>query len=346
MIVKKDLVSIIVPVYNAEKYLNNCVDSIVNQTYKDIEIILINDGSIDNSGTICDVYASRDNRIKVLHQSNHGPSFTRNLGIASSNGEYIQFVDSDDFIAADMTEKLVEEIQPNNDMVLCGYNKVIRGKDRIVSQSVSSNKIGTFQIGEFLMYFGSLYLKNLINSPCNKLYKSDVIIKNKIQFRNDINMGEDLLFNLEYLRFSYQIGVIKEELYNYTKDSNNNSLTTTYMKDLFENQNLLFQEVKRFLKEYKLYTGDNKRFVETGYTTSIIGVFGNLFHRDSYISLKQKKEQIYMLVNDNNVRKQLVNLENGNLQKRYVGKMIKYKKINILFFYFIIREKVKSKIIK
>lgn len=119
---QKDLVSIIVPVYNVEKYLKQCIDSIINQTYINTEIILIDDGSTDNSGKICDDYAKKDNRIKVIHKKNEGISATRNRGIDEAYGEYISFVDSDDYIDKDMISILCEDIENNNaDIAVCDY---------------------------------------------------------------------------------------------------------------------------------------------------------------------------------------------------------------------------------
>jgi glycosyltransferase involved in cell wall biosynthesis len=123
------LISIIVPVYNVEKYLSKCLDSIVNQTYKNLEIILIDDGSTDNSGDICDEYANKDNRIKVIHKSNGGISDARNKGLDIAKGEYIGFVDSDDYIAEDMYEYLYNFVIENDlDVAMCASCNVYQGK--------------------------------------------------------------------------------------------------------------------------------------------------------------------------------------------------------------------------
>ena len=119
------LVSIIVPVYNVEKYLERCLDSLINQTLKDIEIILVDDGSTDDSGNICDKYAKKDKRIKVIHKENGGLSDARNIGLSIANGRYLQFVDSDDFIHKQMIEILYNTIINNNaDISICDFDKV------------------------------------------------------------------------------------------------------------------------------------------------------------------------------------------------------------------------------
>lgn len=119
------LITVIVPVYNVEKYLRRCLDSIIRQTYQNLEILCIDDGSIDNSGEICEQYAARDARIKVIHQENQGLSTARNRGLDTATGEYIAFVDSDDYIAADVLEQLYQSaVSSDATCVICGYNCV------------------------------------------------------------------------------------------------------------------------------------------------------------------------------------------------------------------------------
>ena len=109
-----ELISIVIPVYNVEKYLKQCLDSIINQTYTNLEIILVDDGSTDNSGTICDYYSKIDKRIRVIHKKNEGQSIARNIGIKVSNGKYIGFLDSDDWVEQDMYRFLIENIEKYN----------------------------------------------------------------------------------------------------------------------------------------------------------------------------------------------------------------------------------------
>lgn len=125
VVAEEPLISVIVPVYNVEKYLDKCVDSIVNQTYKNLEIILVDDGSPDNCPKMCDNWAKKDKRIKVIHKENGGVSSARNVGIDNAKGEYIGFVDSDDWTEKKYIQKLYEVlIQENADIALCGYNRV------------------------------------------------------------------------------------------------------------------------------------------------------------------------------------------------------------------------------
>ena len=133
------LITVIVPVYNVEKYLRRCLDSIIRQTYQNLEILCIDDGSIDNSGEICEQYAARDARIKVIHQENQGLSTARNRGLDTATGEYIAFVDSDDYIAADVLEQLYQSaVSSDATCVICGYNCVDSNGSILSTYSVHS----------------------------------------------------------------------------------------------------------------------------------------------------------------------------------------------------------------
>ena len=136
----ESLISVIVPVYNVENYLDKCIESIVNQTYKNLEIILVDDGSLDSSSKICDEWAVKDNRIKVIHKTNGGVSSARNEGLKNANGDFIAFVDSDDWLELNMYEKLIsKQKETNTDIVFSGYNMIIDGKTWNINESVKSD---------------------------------------------------------------------------------------------------------------------------------------------------------------------------------------------------------------
>ncbi|MCK2016877.1 glycosyltransferase [Peribacillus frigoritolerans] len=187
------VISIIVPVYNAEKYISKCVESIIVQTYRQLEIILVNDGSSDSSPQICDLLAKKDNRIKVIHKRNGGVSSARNEGLKIAQGEYIGFVDSDDWIEEDFFNILYNSIVKDNaDISICGYlNETSKGE--IISPSTTVKESIIFNNVEAIraMFEGSIFMGHL----WNKLYRADFIKKNS--FEKDIHMFEDLLFNVQ-----------------------------------------------------------------------------------------------------------------------------------------------------
>ena len=191
-------VSIIVPVYNVEEYLNKCVDSIINQTYKNIEVILINDGSKDSSGEICDTYAKKDSRVKVIHKENGGVSSARNKGLEASTGDFIMFVDSDDWIEVEAITSLMKIQNRNNyDVIMFGAYR----ENLILEKTTKTNLIEqSFEnIDEINEVLPKLIRQEKINSLWSKIYKSSVIKDNRISFNESLSIAEDALFNYEVL---------------------------------------------------------------------------------------------------------------------------------------------------
>lgn len=185
------MISVILPIYNSEKYLKKCIDSIKNQTYKDLEIILVNDGSTDNSPKICDEYAKIDKRIKVIHQKNGGQATARNAGLDASKGEYIAFVDSDDYIEKDMYELLLSMIEESHsDIAICGHKEVFE------DESISSVEIFEKEMLDTEALWQEIF-GNLNNAVWNKLFKKELI--GELRFPVGMIHGEDLIFNLNYL---------------------------------------------------------------------------------------------------------------------------------------------------
>ena len=213
------MISVIVPVYNAEKYLRKCLESIVNQTYKDLEIILVDDGSTDLSPQICDEYAAKDERIRVIHKPNGGVSTARNVGLDSFNGEYVTFIDSDDYIEINMFERIFEAISAKDvDLVFIREKSVnIEGKTIYVNGEAPTAKI---------LYIDKekaeeRIIKMQINGMCDKTYKRSLI--DGIRVFEGKQHGEDLLFNIQVLERVKTAALIDEILYSYV--SNEDSIT-------------------------------------------------------------------------------------------------------------------------
>ncbi|MEN6316050.1 MAG: glycosyltransferase [Clostridiaceae bacterium] len=211
------MISIIVPVYKAETYLYRCIDSILSQTFTSFELILIDDGSPDLCGTICDEYARKDSRVKVIHKENGGVSKARNTGIEAAIGKYIGFVDSDDYVEPTMYEKLYNSIMTyNTDLAMCSYTSVINGNKIDVFHNLCNNE-----------YLDREYIENVVftniilcNTPgyfslWNKLFKSEIIKKNNIRLDIEMFFGEDLLFVLDYLLNIKSMSCEALPLYNY-----------------------------------------------------------------------------------------------------------------------------------
>lgn len=208
-------VSIIVPIYNAEKYLCRCIDSILNQEYTDFELLLVNDGSADSSGAICDSYAEKDSRIRVIHKENTGVSDSRNLAIAQARGTYLQFLDSDDWITPDATKLLVRAAQEYHcDLVISDFYRVVGER---LSQKGDIEEDAVMTKEEFAshmmenpadFYYGVLW---------NKLYRREIIEQNHLRMDTDISWCEDFMFNLEYIRHAEVFYALQAPIYYYVK---------------------------------------------------------------------------------------------------------------------------------
>lgn len=188
------LISVIVPVYKVEAYLRQCVDSICNQTYQNLEIILVDDGSPDRCGEICDFYAAQDNRIRVIHQDNKGSSAARNVGLDMASGQYIVFIDSDDWIARDLFETVMS-LQP--------FQIVIYGCTTISEQGQVIDTIPACTYSRTISFCNdsniveSLLMNSLLGYTCNKIYSTTIIGKTRFE---EIPQREDLVFNIKIMR--------------------------------------------------------------------------------------------------------------------------------------------------
>lgn len=237
------LVSIIIPVYNCEKYIKKCIDSIINQSYENIELLIINDGSLDKTESIIARYIGLDNRIRYIKQKKSGPSVARNTGIEKSTGEYIMFVDSDDSVNRFYIESLLNKILSENyDIASCGY--------------IDESKYGIIKLNDFWHGNDSLDKDEFINCVCEgvggvlwgKIFKREIIIRNNIRMNPDIFMSEDLIFILEYCQYSNSFGVINENLYYYNR-MNENSISTNIDINYLDNYVLLITKIAELLSK-------------------------------------------------------------------------------------------------
>ena len=229
------MISVIVPIYNSEKYLKKCIDSIRNQTYRELEIILVDDGSSDASPEICDKYAQNDKRVVVHHQENKGLSAARNAGLRRATGEYITFVDSDDYIEEDTYEKVVFAIERfGSDLVFFREKSVNEsGKTIYVNGDAPTGEI--FEITKDDA--AQLIIGRLINGMCDKVYKASVL--KDLYFKEGYMYGEDFMYNLLALPRVETVSYVDQIKYSYVSNQssvthkafNKNSFDQVYFKD-------------------------------------------------------------------------------------------------------------------
>lgn len=334
-----DKISVVVPVYNVKHYLLKCVKSIEKQTYKNLEIILIDDGSTDGSGDICDSFV--DSRIKVIHKSNEGLGVSRNVGIKEATGKYILFVDSDDYIDRTMIENLYTDLINNKaDTCIGGYKRIL--KNRIIS-NINPLAGKTFEypyiVDEVLakmMGKESGIDDHIEMSVWSVLFTLSTINQNNIQFPSEKKfISEDIIFDTEYYAKCNKIYMSDDIGYNYC--DNSNSLTTRYNPDRFKLQIILFEELKKRTYKLNIYNSVDQR------------LYNNLIANTRYcIKLEQKfnpkniaLKNIKNICNNKVLQSAFKNyLDNEPFKSRIVNKAIQKNQYNFLWWIMFIKNKL------
>lgn len=297
-------ISVIIPVYNVEKQIERCIDSVLAQSYGEFEIILVDDGSTDLSGEICDSYAQKDSRIKVIHKNNGGVSSARNLGISHAKGEYIHFIDGDDWIDSGLFHDIYEQIEGSRaDIIFFGFKyededgNLIKVKklDKTVS---SSNNLEKYTI--------QLYKNDLYGYTWCKWYRRDVIKENNIFFDEKISYCEDEKFTCEYYKYVKKLIIYSNNTYyhyvRYTKERK--SLCTTVNTGDMEMRNDVFKAWLEMLENYnddEIYQYLMERAnVNLRYLFSNI-IYGEYSYREQKVEIKKLKNTLfYESVSKNN----------------------------------------------
>ena len=263
------MISVIVPVYNTAKFLHRCIDSLINQTYKKTEIVLVDDGSKDDSLQICNEYASKHTNIVVFHKENAGQGLARNDGIKLSHGDYICFLDSDDYYEPDTCELLVKTMT-ENDADLCSYGYKIEDADgNVVAIPKIKDRvyIGNKVKDDFILhYFGdSLKDDNLRGvSSCMSVFKKGLIVEHAIDFPSErIVSSEDSAFCLEYCKHVNKVVTISKPLYHYVQNSN--SFCQSYRDDRLELLISLQEMLTAYSQEYDNFDKVKSRIAMTAW---------------------------------------------------------------------------------
>ena len=234
-------ISVIVPVYNTEMYLHRCIDSILSQTFTDFELLLIDDGSKDSSGAICDEYAAKDNRVRVFHKENSGVSLARNLGLDNAIGEWIVFVDADDWLELTMLEKMYHAVVEHNaDCVYCDFNMVFENK-KVKYKSVSYSDDKT--------KFIKRYIATEWTCLWNLLAKKDLYNKYSLCFPNHICYCEDFWLSVRLFYYANKVAYVDKPLYNYNRMNETSLLHKLDSKTEQEERRVYWETIEFFKKE-------------------------------------------------------------------------------------------------
>lgn len=283
--------SVIVPAYNAEKTIKRCIESVLKQSYRDFEIIVVNDGSEDLTSIIVDDIANQDTRVKLIETSNQGVSNARNVGIEYARGNYLIFIDSDDYIEPNAFE-VIMDCKNGSDLVIWGYSEEWDDGTNEV-KIWKQQKISSVEIKDL----PDLFVKVFLNVPWNKLYDREIIRKNQLKFEVSMRNGEDLAFNYDYLSHCEKIAglFINIPIYHYTRSVNGNSLS---QRISFEVSNILRKKGVRFWGDER-FKDINLIYVFVAmYKTMLYSADYNINGRMTYRWFKYSKEfeEIFRLI--------------------------------------------------
>ena len=310
------MISIIVGMYNCEHTINKTIKSILNQSFNDFELLLIDDGSIDNTLEIIKTFD--DSRIKIFEQNNKGISNVRNKGIGLAQGEYICFVDSDDYIEIDYLKELYEYMTNNNlDYVMCNYNKVINDNKYMMQPTFNENTI----IADKQLLINKIFYGNNkynLSSNCMGLYKRNIIIENNLKLDEDLYYGEDILFNYQYIQYINRFGYLNKALYNYTY--NNESLSNNLTINKIE---LLINKIKNNINKYN---DIENKYIKSYYLNQFIIYLSNIFKLN-----KQDRIREYYNIRNNKILDDISYKDLLNIKDKIWLYLIKKNKYEIAY---------------
>lgn len=324
---KKTCISVIMPIYNGEKWLNDCMESILNQDFCDFELIIIDDGSTDNTYSAAVMYAQSDNRVRVYKTENMGAAQARNFGVERAQGEYIYFCDADDKIEPDTLSLAYKAITDNDaDLAVFGYFMEIVDKFGNIkcSQEYTLGRNETFEFGpQSKNVILELWDKSVMYNLVNRLFKKDIIDKNNIKFL-DIVLGEDMNFCSEYITFCRRVTVISNCLYHYIREREG-SVTTSYRDDWFELRVGEHRRLTDYFKRNNLYDDDTEEFLNRRFLERVLGCIENEMSRYNTDKYCIKRQSIKEIVNHKDVCRALDNVKPTSRKSRIMIWVVKTK---------------------
>jgi glycosyltransferase involved in cell wall biosynthesis len=325
-----DLVSIIMPVYNSEAYLLRSINSVLNQTYSKFELIIVNDGSTDNTEKI--IRSISDSRVKAYTIKNGGPSKARNYGLQKASGEFVQFIDSDDYLENDAVEYLVERIN-KCDIVITSYKTVSKSEVNVVMIENEGYYSSEYIARNYLDLFKTQVIRHL----WNKLYLKRIIDKNNLTFNEELRRGEGIVFNINYLKYVNNVYLSTKSIYNYYID-NQDSITSNYLPSFIKDTEIVFTNIKNFLKCY-LTTDTYSNEMNHLYIDRMINYIGLLFKSQNKISHKIIIKEILSIVNNEMFRKAITSYVAPTWKANMLKILLKNKMSRLIFVYYYIKFK-------
>lgn len=334
-------ISIIIPVFNGEKYIEKCLESILNQKFKEYEVIVINDGSKDRTLDIINKYEMKDKRINIYSQENLGPSASRNSGIKKARGQYLAFIDADDFITDQYLESMIFKCEKENlDLVTCGY--------------IDVSKYGKVELNDFFDQYNAnskeefikCILSGVGGTLWGKLFKREIIVDNNLLLDEELFMCEDLIFVLKYIFLCNSFNSIKDNLYVYNR-LNARSISSNINFTYYENLLLVIKKIENILIEEKI----NEKFIADIISERIIDLSIKFIYlqSNSKISKRERVENIKIILSNNYLIRYIDKKNGTNFRNAVYISLINKKKVKLLYYYSLILcslQKIKDKIKK
>lgn len=341
------LVTVVVPIYNVEKHLKRCVDSILNQTYRNLEVILVDDGSPDNCPQICDEYAKRDNRVKVIHKANAGLGMARNTGIDNATGEYICFFDSDDYVDADTVKECCELAEKENADLVCFGHSEETANGKVIFNRIPTTSKDVFENEEVRGSLIPMTLShnaatgedwNLSLSAWCELYSMRVIKEHNWRFVSEREIiSEDIYSVLEFYSYAKKVAFIKKPFYHYI--ANPCSLTQSYRSDRYDKLKLLAGKLEKLSGQMGMKDALEQR-VFTIFLGLSIGALKQIVV--SPLNFWQKQREIKRIISDDYMQKALTESDySGESLPKKALFLAMQNKMTLLCF-FIIKLKCKA----
>lgn len=320
-------ISIIVPVYNAEKKIKETIESILNQISTECEIILINDGSIDDSGKICDLYDKKNKNIRVIHQRNSGPSTARNRGITEAKGDFITFVDADDQLDKSWFSNINSIIKKDNpDLIISGYkNFRVRNSGAGGIENFIPKPDVVHGRENILLLIPYLIEEKIFNPLWNKVYRTKFIKEKKMELNPKYKLGEDFLFNLEYLGSIEKVILLDKALYHYI--TNDNSLTESYTADKFSKLKPVTLEFREMLMKHNFS-------IDLYYNRLIQNIYNSLLelsHRNCRLTFSEKIEEVKKIKEDEHVKQLLANYHPNGVREQTLLNILRFKNNRMVY---------------
>ena len=329
-------ISLILPIYNVEKYLERCIKSILNQSYQNFEIVLVDDGSSDECSQICDKWKEKDNRIKVVHKKNEGLGKARNTGMEYITGDYVWFVDSDDFIVYNALEIINNYCRDNIDVILFGFSTIYKNGSKIDNIPViKTNYYERNDIEEKI-------LPNLIGTPSKEIlnfhmsawasvFKVEFLKKYKLQFVSEREIiAEDVYSLLNFYKYVNKMAIIDKALYNYCE--NESSLTHTYREDRFEKIKNFYNECIELCEKLKFSDIIKNRLIYPYFSFTLATM--KMIVNNNHLKYKQKINYLKKIINDKHFQLQLkkINIKDEKVSKKILIILIKMRLKNMVYF--------------